>query len=206
MITSDIISKFNLYVDDGSELSSSEELALAEKIYRKVLDEHEWEFLKKEYSGTASTSVPYIALPSDFKNIAINYTEDGEPKQVIFFGSTYDVYEVIPFSQRRDYRDQGGYCYIDKRQGRLYFTKQPVEAGAVEFDYIYNPDALTTNTSPVFDSIHHDIVYHGMVMDFYSIEQTEKARAYFSEHMNWYKDFLTRMKNVNIKNSGMLTY
>ena len=84
MITSDIINKFNLYVDDGSELSSSEELTLAEKIYRKVLDEHRWEFLKKEYSGTASTSVPYIALPSDFKNIAINYTEGGEPKQVIF--------------------------------------------------------------------------------------------------------------------------
>lgn len=204
MLTSEIISKFRLYADDGSELSSAEELALAEKMYRQVLDEHDWEFLRKEHSGT--TSGAYITLPSDFKNIAINYTEDGEPEQVVFVGPTFEVYHVIPFSERRNYRDSSNYCYIDKRQNRLYFTATPSSGLAVEFDYIYNPDALTTSTSPVIDSIHHDVIYHGMMMDFYSIEQTEKGRAYYSEHKSWYEKFISRMKNVNIKNSGRLSY
>lgn len=204
MTTAQIIDKFRLYVDDSSELSSAQELALAEKIYRQVLDEHDFEFLKKEYSGT--TSGDYISLPSDFKNIAINYTQDGEPEQVVFVGSTFEVYKVIPFSERRSYRDHSNCCYIDKRQNRLYFTSTPSSGLAVEFDYIYNPDALTTGTSPVFDAIHHDIIYHGMVMDYYSIEQTEKGRAYFSENSAWYQKFLTRMKNVNLKNTGRLTY
>lgn len=204
MTTTQIIEKFRLYVDDSSDLSSAEELALAEKIYRQVLDEHDFEFLKKEYSGT--TSGDYISLPSDFKNIAINYTEDGEPEQVVFVGSTFEIYKIIPFSERRSYRDHSNFCYIDKRQNRLYFTSTPSSGLSVEFDYIYNPDALLLATSPVFDSIHHDIVYHGMVMDYYSIEQTEKARAYFNEHSAWYAKFLTRMKNINLKNSGRLSY
>ena len=207
MITSAIIAKFNLYVDDGSELSSPEELALANKIYRQVLDEKDWEFLKTEYSGTTSVSVPYIALPADFKNIVVNYDdEDGEPSQVVFVGPNHDVYKVIPFSQRRNYRDVSGFCYIDKKQNRLYFTEQPKGAYDVEFDYVYNPDDLTLTTSPVWDSIHHDIIHHAMVIDFYSIEQTEKTRSYYQENLIAYAKVLQRMSNVNMKNSGLISY
>ena len=207
MNTAQIIAKFNLYIDDGSELSSAEELALANKIYRQVLDEKDWEFIKKEYAGTTSASVPYIALPSDFKNIVVNYDdEDGEPSQVVFVGQNHDVYKIIPFSQRRNYRDNSGFCYIDKRQGRLYFTEQPAGAYDVEFDYVYNPDDLTLATSPVWDSIHHDIIHHAMVIDFYSIEQTEKTRSYYQENLIAYGKVLQRMTNVNMKNSGLISY
>lgn len=207
MTTQEIIDKFNLYFDDGSELSSDEELDLAEKVYRKVLDHKDWEFLKKEYSGTTSTSVPYIALPDDFKNITVNYDDEyGEPNQVVFVGPNNDIYRVIPFSQRRNYRDADGYCYIDMRQNRLYFTKQPSEAKSVEFDYIYKPDALTTSTSPVWDDDHHDIIHHGMVVDAYSIDQTEKGRAYYAENMEAYNEILQRMTNRNLKNSGLSNY
>lgn len=207
MTGSQIIAKFQLYTDDASEMSSQEELDLLNKIYHQVLDEKDWEFLKKEFSGTTSTSVPYIALPSDFKNITVNYDDrDGHPQQVVFVGPNYDPYIVIPFSQRRKYRDAGNYCYIDRRQSRLYFTKQPTQALAVEFDYIYVPDDLTTATSPVFDTNHHDIIYHGMRMEFYSIEQTDKARSYYLEDQQMYTKLLTRMANINSKNSGLDSY
>lgn len=207
MLGSEIIAKFNLYVDDSSELSSTEELALLNKIYRKVLDEKDWEFLKKEYAGTTSTSVPYIDLPSDFKSITVNYNDDTDgPEQVVFVGSNFQRKYLIPFAERRLHRDADGWVYIDARQSRLYFTKQPTSAEAVEYDYIYNPDNLTTGTSPVFPERFHDILVHGMVVDFYSIEQTEKDRSYYKENLVAYEDYLERMGRWNMKQYGSLNY
>lgn len=207
MIGSEIVTKFNLYSGDTADLSTDEEYALLNKIYHGVLDEKDWEFLKKEYSGTTSGSVPYIALPSDFKNITVNYDdENGEPEQVVFVGPNFDKYKVIPFSQRRNYRDQDGYCYVDKRQSRLYFTIQLDGSLAVEFDYVYTPDDVTANESPVIDETHQDIIYHGMIMDFYAIDETEKGRSYYAEHAQSYQKFLTRMANINLKNSGLDSY
>ena len=206
MITSVIIEKFNLYTDDTSELSSSEELALAEKIYKKVLNFKDWEFLKKAHTDTQSTTLEYIALPADFRSIAINYELYDEPAQVIFIGSNYQPYKVIPFSNRRSYRDQDGYAYIDARQSRLYFTKQPSSADAIEFDYIYKPDALTLSTSPVFDADYHDMIYHGMVLDFYSIDMTPKGGIYDSENQESYVDYLEAMSEDDFKFYGGLSY
>ena len=205
-----IIEQFNLYVDDGSELSSEEELQLLNKVYRQVLDEKDWVFLRKPFSGSTSTSVPYIALPADFKNIAVNYYEDQEPDQVVFVGTTFDKYKIIPFSQRRNYRDVDGYCYLDMLNRRLYFTKQPTAVKTVEYDYLYAPDDLTLATAPVFDPTgvlgHSIIIMHGMVVDFYSIEATEKERAYYNENAAAYNKVLGRMANVNLKNYGSLNY
>lgn len=206
MLTSEIIEKFNLYVDDSSELSSSEELDLANKIYKKVLNFKDWEFLKKAHTDTMSTSVDYIALPADFRSIAINYELYDEPAQVIFVGTDYEPYRIIPFSNRRSYRNQKGYAYIDARQSRLYFTKQPDEAKSIEFDYIYKPDDLTLATSPVFSEDYHDIVYHGMVLDFYSIDMTPKGETYDSENQAAYVDYLEAMSEDDFKFYGGLSY
>ena len=205
-----IIEQFNLYVDDGSELSSEEELQLLNKIYRQVLDEKEWVFLRKPFSGSTSTSVPYIALPDDFKSIAVNWYENQEPEQIVFVGTNFEQFKIIPFMQRRNYRDMDGYCYLDMLNRRLVFTKQPTSVKTVEFDYIYAPDDLTLATTPVFDPEgnlgHAIIIMHGMVVDFYSIEATEKERAYYNENVNGYNKVLGRMANVNLKNNGSLNY
>ena len=198
MLTSAIIARFNVQVDDASELSSDEELALAQETYDEVCSDRPWEWLKSEYSGTTSTSVPYIALPADFRELSPNKNQES----IIFVGSDYREYKVVPFSSRREYRDMSGFCYIDIPNQRLYFTKQPTTAEAVEYDYIKIPDALTTATAPVVTTNQFgNLIAYGMARRFPSIEQAEKGMSYSSENMMEYERILTvlQKEDANIK-------
>lgn len=198
MLTSAIIERFRLQVDDATELSSDEEVALANEVYNEICNDRPWEWLKGEASGTTSTSVPYIALPSDFKELAPNKYL----KSVVFVGSDYQEYTVVPFSARREHRDQDGFCYIDVPNQRLVFTKQPTEAKAVEFDYIKKPTDLTTSTEPVLTTAQFgNLIAYGMAKRFPSIEQAEKGTSYAGENAAEYKRILTdlQFEDSNIK-------
>jgi hypothetical protein len=195
------VTKFGLYMDDTSELSTDESSDLYDKVYSKVCADRPWEFTKTAFSGTTSTTVPYIALPSNFAYLVQNYntpdisTEASRP--IVFVGTTYDPYQVVSFSDRRQYRDQDGYCYIDVVNGRLYFTKQPASAVSVEFDYCAIPTALANGDSPAFPARFHDIIYHGMCIDSFIIQQSDKAKSYAPEHKTAYKDYLSDMAYWN---------
>lgn len=184
-----IIEKFNLQVDDSSELSDSEALALANDVYGDICDDRDWEWLKKTATGTTSTSVPYIALPADFKNVLPNEYN----RSVVFVGTTFREYLVIPFSSRRDHRDQDGFCYIDVPTSRLYFTKQPTAAEAIEYDYIKIQDDLTDITSPLFRVGFHPIIAYGMAARFNTLEQSDKTNSYQRENKQMYDDVLHSM-------------
>ena len=200
--TQEIITSFELYVDDATELSSAEELTLANKIYRKVLNNRPWSFLKKSFAGTTSTTVSYIALPSDFKFIIPNnnYTDntiDNAPVSsatVVFVGTTYEPYRVVNWSDRRQYRNEANICYIDPVSSRLYFTIQPTSALTVEFDYVYKPDDLTLATRPVWDADFDDIITHGMASEDYIIQQFDKAKSYSQENQLKYNNYLLDMQ------------
>lgn len=189
MIGSEIIEKFKLQVDDASELSTDESLDLANRVYQDVQNDRPWEWCKASFAGTSSTSVPYIALPADFKYIAPN--KDG--RSVVFVGSDFQEYEVVSFQDRRNYRDQDGYCYIDIPNSRLYFTLQPTSAKAVEYDYIAAQDDLTLSTSPAFREGFHWVIVYGMAMKFPSIEQAEKGTAYDKDNRAEYERLLSDM-------------
>lgn len=198
MLTSAIIARFNLQVDDASELSSDEELALANEKYFRVCDDRPWEWLKKQATGTTSTSLPYIALASDFKQLSPNK----EGKSVVFVGADFQEYVVVPFSSRREHRDQDGVCYIDVPNKRLYFTKQPTAAEAVEYDYISRPADLTTATQPLVETDNFgNMIAYAMAADFPSIEQAEKSSSYANENMQKYEALLEDLKfeDANIK-------
>jgi hypothetical protein len=198
--TQSIIDSFELYVDDGTELSSAEELSLANRIYRKVLNDRTWSFLKKSYTGTVSGD--YVALPSDFKYIISNYDWTDNSMEtgfisapvVVFVGSTYEPYRVVNWSDRRQYRTQSNICFIDARQGRLYFTVPPANGTSIEFDYVYRPDDLTLSTRPVWDSDFDSIITHGMATDDYIIQQFDKARSYAQENTLKYQQYLRDMQ------------
>ena len=201
--TSHIIQKFELFVGDETELSSAEELDLLQKIYNQVLESHEWEFLKKEASGTVSTSLDYLSAPADFASFIKNYDD----KRVVYIGSNYEPYYVIPYNERRMYRNQSGFVYFDARQDRITFTKQPTVADSYEFDYIYVPSALdTTSSNPVFPVRFWDILYHGMCVDNDIIQMSEKARSYQRENQTRYDQLLSNMKYWNDTISGYDTY
>lgn len=203
MSKGDILKKFELYYDDGTSLSSQEESDLFDKIYDAVCSVRPWEILRKVFTGTTSTSVPYIDLPSDFQYLSENgnystpdYIARGP---VVFVGTNYTPYQVVSFADRRQYRTQSEVCYIDIVNNRLYFTVQPTTVQPVEFDYIHIPPPLALNESPIFPARFHDIFYHGMVIDQNIIEMSDKAKSYAPENKRYYEDTLKDMAYWNSK-------
>lgn len=206
MTASEIISNFELYVDDSTELSTSEELALLNKIYKKIFTSRPWEFAKKTASG--SISGLEITLPSDFAYLCPNYqyTDNSVSSQqnsspiVIFVGSNYTPIKVVNFSDRRQYLNSVGYAYIDSRQGKLVFTAQPTET-TYEFDYVFVPADLTITDSPAvpigfMDAISHAI-YHGMAVDDMIIQLFDKAKSYAEVNEKKYQSYIADMAYIN---------
>ena len=201
MTKSAIITKAQLYLDDTSELSDAEFSDLFDKIYQQVCTAKPWEFTKKAGADTTSTTLPYVALETDFAFLTSNYNhtdssyEAGRP--VVLRGTAYTPYQVVSWSDRRSYRDQEGYAYIDIVNSRLYFTKQPTVAEAVEYDYHSFMPALTTGQSPAFPSQFHDVIYHGMVVDDFIIQQSDKAKSYAGENQQLYDKWLSALSYWN---------
>jgi hypothetical protein len=194
MTGQEIIDKFNLYVDDMSELSSSEELDLLNKIYYQVSSAKNWEWTKKEYSST-TTGVNYLALPSDFLYLVqnYNYTDRGEygRRPVVFVDDA--PFQVISWSDRKQYTDTNGYAYIDFRNSRLYFTSTPTSGLTVEYDYHAIPAALAVGTEPIFPEMYQDVIYHGMCVDSFIVQMSDKAKSYLPENKARYDDYIASM-------------
>lgn len=207
MIASEIISRFETQVDDMTELSSVDELILLNKIYKKILAGRPYEFLKKAFSGTQSTAVPYVALPSDFCYLSYNnnYTEDNQiAKQPVVFvqsGSAWQPYKIISYSDRRQYRDKTGYAYIDIVNSRLVFTSQPTSAAAIEFDYIYDPANLTASDAPIIPERFQWSIVYGMAVDDDIIQKSDKAKSYAAENQGKYN---SEISDLNFWNARLI--
>lgn len=201
-----IIDNFQIYVDDTTELSSAEELALANRVYRKVLTSRPWEFLKKEWAGT-TTSANYIALPTDFAYFCEtqNYTDNstqtelGKSAKVVYINDK--PYQVINWSDRRQYANSNNHCYLDVLAGRLYFTQAPGAGFSLSADYIHNPADLTLSTEPIFKSDYHPIIFHGMAVDSMIIQLFDKARSYAKENQDKYDSY---MRDLTWHNSNLI--
>jgi len=200
MTKSQAIVKAQLYLDDTSELSTQEFSDLFDKMYRKVNSDRPWEGTKTEGTGTTSTTVPYISLPTDFLFLTANanYTDSSEyaSRPVVFRGTTYTPYEVVSWSDRIQYREDNK-AYIDFANSRLYFTKQPTIAESVEFDYHAQQAALTDNDSPWFPEEYHDVLYHMMVADDFIIQQSDKAKSYRSENLKIAQEYMEALTYWN---------
>lgn len=206
MTVAEIISKFELFVDDMTELSASEELALVNKFFKKIFISRPWEFAKKTKSG--SISGIEIDLPTDFAYLYPNYnytdnsigSEQNSSPVVIYVGSNYSPIKVINWSDRRRYYNQSGYAYVDISRNKLVFTVQPNET-TYEFDYIYIPADLTANGSlpvpiGVSDAMGHAI-YHGMCVDDMIIQLFDKAKSYAEENQARYQSYLNDIAYIN---------
>jgi hypothetical protein len=193
--TSDIIQKFELFIGDSTELSTTEEVDLAQKIYNKILDSDEWEFLKKEATGTISGTE--ITQPADFKQLT--------SAQRIYIGTNRKEFIQVPFERRREFANQNGFFYYDARQEKFIFTVS--QSDTYSFDYVYVPEALDTTTSnPVFPVRFWDMVYHGMCVDSDIINLSDKARSYAQLNESKYASILANMQSWNKKISGYNTY
>lgn len=209
MLVSTILTSFETYVDDATELSSAEELALCQKIYNKIWMAKPWEFAKKAATGTLSTTVPYVSLPADFAYMAENNQttdnsvgiDNNAVAKVVYVGSSYTPYQVVNWSDRRKYLNKSGYCYVDIVNSRLVFTVQPASADTYEFDYMSTADTLTTASTPAFPARFHDMLYHGMAVDDDIILHFPKAQSYAQENQAKFTGYMQDMSywNANLR-------
>ena len=198
-----IITQFELQVSDTTELSSTEEVIVANRVYTYICNQRPWQFLKTSASGTISsdTNGSYITAPSDFAYFLANntYTDNSATiynntdAKVIFIGSNYTPYQIINWSDRRQYRNKSGYAYYDAPNGVIRFTAMP-QGNTYEFDYIMNPTALTVADSPIFPARFHDIIVYGMAVDDQIIQLSPKATSYAAENQMKYNTLLAQMK------------
>jgi hypothetical protein len=192
----DILNNFHTLIGDGTELSTTEELALLNKIYSEVLGSKQWEFLKKEKTGLISGTE--VNQPADFSNL----TDD----LVIYLGENNNPFKVIPFTERRLYKNNNNFCYYDARQGKFVFLRE--QNDTYNFDYIYNPDELsiTPASNPVFPNKYWGMLSFFMASDNSFIQLDEKARSYSAENRARGQSILDDMKLWNDKIIMMSSY
>jgi hypothetical protein len=190
----EIIDNFRLLTDEQDDLSDVEALAIAQEVIDKILNDRPWSFLVKTVTGTLDTTNTEYAMPTDFRMLTENY-EDGVnmPKRVMFVGEAYEPYEWIDMAQRRLVRDTGGHVYIDFRQSIFVLTAVEATSRAYEFDYIYNPDAITVSTEPVIPTHFHKAIPKLMATLWANIDQTDKSFSYALENNAEFLDYLNEM-------------
>lgn len=209
MTASEIIAKFELYVDDTTELSSSEELDLFNKVYQRVCDDRPWEILKKEATGTMASTTT-ITMPSDFGFFVDNYSYtdnsistqiNARPVVVWITGSgAASPFQVVNWSDRKQYLNTNGVCYLDIASSLIRFPVAQSSGATYSLDYKAVPAVLAASESPIFPTRFHDIIYHGMCVDDMTIQLFDKARSYAGENQAQYNSYLKQMAlwNANL--------
>lgn len=206
MNTTNIITEFELQVSDITELSTTEELLVANRVYTKICNDRPWEFLKSSVAGSVLSGATgsYITPPADFASFSENlgYSQNNDATQnnttpkVIFIGTNYNPYTIVNFSDRRQYRNRQGFAYYDTANNIIRFTSTP-EASTYEFDYIKVPPALTLITSPLFPARFYNAIVFGMAVDNQIIQLSPKASSYAAENETKYQSVLSDMKYWN---------
>lgn len=189
-----IIDRFELYTDDTTDLSSDEELILANDKLRLIYMEQPWEFLRRKKSGVVESDGK-ITPPADFDELMENYSEDptiGEPiTKVVYVGRS--PYLVVPMGQRNA-NNYSNVCWIDPTDGKINFAQNPGAGAAYEYDYKTSPDDIAVGTSPKLPPEYHPMVVFSMLIDEEIIKKSEKARSSIQDNAVQYQRYLKNLK------------
>lgn len=199
-----IITNFELQVNDITELSSSEELALLNRVYQKICLDKPWEFLKVPATGSilSDATSSYITVPADFAffvsnntytDNSIGVTNNAAPKVIFVISSgQYQPYQIVNFSDRRQYLNRQGFAYLDVANNIIRFTGTP-NGTTYEFDYIKVPAVLLIGDSPIFPGRFHDILTFAMATDNEILQLSPKATSYMAENSAKYQGYFLDM-------------
>ena len=173
--TQEIIDEFDTLTDEMSELSATQKLTLAERKYRDVLNDRDWEFLRT--TATVPVANSLIAVPADFRNFAEN--NDTRYRFGFWIGDSF--YPVVNMQDRRTNTDKS---YYDARNSQIVLADGlSLDGQSASFDYFYNPEALTVETAPVFRSDFRKVISYKMAMEHYLIDHTERGRSNKDDYM-----------------------
>jgi len=191
-----IIDRFELYTDDTTDLSSDEELILANDKLRLIYMEQPWEFLRRKKAGVIESDGK-ISLSTDFDEFLENYSDDptiGEPTmRVLYIGGGKSPYLIVPMGQR----NASGFsnvCWIDPSDGKINFAQSPGIGEGFEYDYKTSPDDITVNTSPKLPPEYHPMIVFSMLIDEDIIKKSEKARSNVQDNAVQYQRYLKNLK------------
>jgi hypothetical protein len=191
-----IIDRFELYTDDTTDLSSDEELILANDKLRLVYMEQPWEFLRRKKAGVIENDGK-ITLSSDFDEFLENFSDDaayGEPvMKVVYIGSQKAPYLVVPMGQRNA-NSFSNVCWIDPSDGKINFAQSPGAGASYEYDYKTSPDDITVATSPKLPAEYHPMIVFSMLIDEDIIKKSEKARSNMQDNAVQYQRYLKNLK------------
>lgn len=191
-----IIDRFELYTDDTTDLSSDEELILANDKLRLVYMEQPWEFLRRKKAGVIESDGK-ITLSSDFDEFLENFSDDaayGEPvMKVVYIGSQKAPYLVVPMGQRNA-NSFSNVCWIDPSDGKINFAQSPGVGASYEYDYKTSPDDITVSTSPKLPAEYHPMIIFSMLIDEDIIKKSEKARSNMQDNAVQYQRYLKNLK------------
>lgn len=207
----EIIQQFEEQCDDATELSTDQELALFNRILGKIYDDRPWEFLKREATGTLSTSVPYVSLPTGFGYVLQNIQSSDNSigadfngaQKVIYTTSAYNpTYKLVNWSDRRTYYNNSGYAWIDMVNSRLYFSTTPTTTDSYSFDYKFVPTELLitdVGTAILLPQRFRPMIRHAMAIDDDMLLRFPKERSYAAENNAKYQSYMQDLTSWNAR-------
>lgn len=203
----EIIEKFELQVNDLTELASQEELDLLNDKIQDVALEHVFESLKKNATGAlaldATTGLYYITKPTDFSIFVENnnYTENNvnndidQAAKVIFVGANRQPFRIVNYSDRMQYRNTSGVCWLDLTVDKIFFPVAPSDTSYYSFDYTMVPPVLTLTTDkPTWiPNRFRKMLWFAMATDNEILQLSSKANSYAADNRAKYQDTLEKM-------------
>lgn len=205
MTVEEIFEQFNnVYTDNQSELSEEELFVLLNKVLTKIINDRDWYFNVKTFTGQMIAGQDYVEMPSDFKKFHFNFSQRQTPQAVVYVGTgNYpDVFRIIQKSNARMHKDINGFCYVDTETNRLVFTRTPDQNDEVSFEYVPRFQKLDSidQEPPIPEDYHHSIV-HAMAEEYPMIDQMERQFSFARENEQKLEEILEdmRLEDANIK-------
>lgn len=186
-----LIDLFDILTDGLSELTAANKLALANRKYKKLANEREWEDLRT--SATYTIASNQIVLPQYFNKFVPNDTFEEEGfAHVFFIGTT--PHPIMRFAERKRFSNLS---YFDPSLGTYgkIITPSSLEGQLAEYDYYRKVADLTVSTSPLFrNSDNHSIIAYMMAVEHYSIDQSENGRSKEEQYQNTVDEMMEDME------------
>ena len=181
-----ILDEYDKLTDDMSELSPEQKLVLANQKYHKVINDRDWEWLRKTQSVAIASGE--IVVPTDFRNFA----ENNHTSYRFGFWIDESFYPIVNMQDRRTFTS---FSYYDSGARVIVLAEGlNLDGQTAEFDYFHIPADLTVNTSPVFRDSFHKILPYLMAVEHDLIDKTEKNRAYSQEFADMAQNVLEDME------------